>query len=98
MPAGGGFQLVVDVVDVLHAFALKPFAERRRSLLRIDRDTIFPGRPAAEHAIELHTGFSREFERLAELRVADASREINERLGRDARSLVEVIDGFFLGI
>src|SRR5579859_1853939 len=54
VPAGRSFQLAVDVVDVLHAFGFQPLAERRSALLGVHRDTFFPGRAAAEHAVKLH--------------------------------------------
>src|ERR1039458_3154869 len=89
MPRSCGLQFSVDVVDVLHALGLQPLAERIGALLGIDGDSIFPGRPPAEDAVELHARFSSQFERLAEFRVADSCRKINERLGRDVGSLVE---------
>src|SRR5579864_8783959 len=98
MPTGRGFQLVVDVVDVLHAFGFQPLAEGGSTLLGVDGNAVFPGGAAAEDAIELHTRFSGKFQRLAELRVADASREVNEGLGGDAGGFVEEVDGLFLRI
>src|SRR5713101_9515454 len=54
MPRGRRFQFVVDVVDVLHALGFQPLAERRGTLLGVDRDTIFPSSASAEDAVELH--------------------------------------------
>src|SRR5258708_5070317 len=98
MPRGRGLQFVVDVVDVLYALGFQPFAERPSPLLGVDRDTVFPGGASAKNAVELHAGFSGQFERLAEFRVTDASREINEWLSRDVGSLMEQVDGFFLRV
>src|SRR5258708_868829 len=98
MPRGRGLQFVVDVVDVLYALGFQPFAERPSALLGVDRDTVFPGGASTEDTVELHAGFSRKFERLAEFRVADPSRKINERLGRDIGGLVEQVNGFFLRV
>ena len=98
MPTGGGLQVVVDVVDVLHAFGLEPLAEGGCALLGVDRNAVLPGGAAAQDAVELHSGFSGQFERLAELRVADAGRQINERLGGDVGGFVEQLDRFFLGV
>src|SRR5579862_5891283 len=80
VPARCRFQLVVDVVDVLYAFGFEPFAEGGCALLGIDRDAVFPRGAAAKHAVELHSGFSGEFERLAEFGIADAGRQVDERL------------------
>src|SRR5579863_8231175 len=83
VPTGGGFQFVVDVVDVLDAFGFEPRAEGGCAMLGVNWDAIFPGGAAAEDAVELHAGLSGEFEGLAELCVADAGRQVNERLGGD---------------
>src|ERR1700730_4639915 len=72
MPRGRSLQLAVHVIDVLYAFSLQPRAESGRALLGIDRDSIFPGRAPAQHAIKLDSGLSRQFQRLAEFRVAYA--------------------------
>src|SRR5215469_3665481 len=98
MPTGCGLELVVDVVDVPDAFGLKPLAERGRSLLRVYRDAVLPRRAPAEHAIEFHSRLARKFERLGKFRIADARRQINERLGRSLRSGVEVVDGFLFRV
>src|SRR5438128_1966975 len=57
-PRGRSLQLVIDVLDVLHAFGLKPLAECGSALLRIYRDTFLPRSAAAEHAVELHASFA----------------------------------------
>src|SRR4029077_21039080 len=98
MPRGCGLQLAVDVVNILHALAFQPFAERGGALLGIDRNTLFPGGASTKNAVEFHSGFPRQFERLAEFGVAHPSREINERLGRNVGSLMKQVDGFFLRV
>src|SRR6266403_4521949 len=96
VPRGCGLQFVVDVVDVPHALGFKPLPECRGALLGIDRDTIFPGGASTKDAVEPHARFSRKLERLAEFRVADPGRKINEWLGRDVSRCVEQVDGFLL--
>src|ERR1700722_5964964 len=98
MPRGCSFEFTVDVVDVLYAFGFQPLAERRRALLGVNRNTLFPGGAPAEDTVELHSRFAREFKRFAELRVAYSGRQINERLGGNVRSFVEQVDRFFLAI
>ena len=66
----------------------------RRRPLRIDRDAVLPGGPAAQHAREAHAGFRGERQRFGELRVADARRKINERLGSGRPRLPETLLGF----
>src|SRR5579862_381718 len=41
VPAGGGLQFSIDVVDVLHAFGLQPLAESGGALLGIHGDAVF---------------------------------------------------------
>ena len=60
-------------------------AERRRALLGVDRDAVLPRRAAAQHARELHAGLAGERQRLGELGVAHAGRQVDERLGRGLR-------------
>src|SRR5271166_6384092 len=71
MPRSRRLQLAIDVIDVLHPFGLKPRAERRRPVLGVNRDAVLPSRASAQHAVELHSGFARQFQRLAEFRIAD---------------------------
>src|SRR3984885_11966597 len=98
IPRSSGLQLVVNIIDVLHSFSLEPLAEGGRTLLRINRDSIFPCRTSAQHAIEFHSRFSCQLQRLAELSIAHTRRKINERLGRNVRRLVEEVNRFLLRI
>src|SRR6266705_4612933 len=91
-PGGGGLQLVVYIVDVLHAFSFKPIAESGCSLLGVNRDAFFPGGASAEDTVELYAGFAGQFERLAELSVAHTGREIDKRLGRNIGGGVEQVN------
>src|SRR5579864_9329650 len=79
-PGRRGLQLAVDVFDVLHALGFKPFAESSRSLFRIDGNALFPCGASAEHAVKLHARFAGQLQRLTELRVAHARREIDRWL------------------
>src|SRR5580692_6461720 len=72
VPGSRGLQLTVDIIDVLYPFRLQPRTERRRPLLRIDRNPILPSRASAQHSVELHTGLPRQLQGLAEFRVADS--------------------------
>src|ERR1700733_7195980 len=98
IPRSSSLQLSVNVVDILHSFGLQPRTERRRSLLRVNRNPIFPCRAPPQHSVELHSGFPRQFQRLAELSVAHARRQINKRLGGHVRRLMEQVDRLFLRI
>src|SRR5215510_15079921 len=59
VPRGRGLQLVVHVLDVLHAFTLEPLPESGSALLRVHRDAFLPSCPPAEHAVELHARLAR---------------------------------------
>src|SRR6266478_8298907 len=98
VPGGGGLQLVVDVIDVLHTLGLEPLAEGIGTLLCVDRNAFLPGRAATEHAVELHTGLTGELERLAEFGVADTGRQVDKWLGCPARRFVEQVNGFLLAV
>src|ERR1019366_5428705 len=98
MPGGSCLQAFVHVVDVLYAFVLQPLAEGSRALLGINRDTGFPGGPAAENAVELHSGFSGQFQSLSELGVAYACRKINKGLSGDLCGFEEQVRSFLLAI
>src|SRR5215204_3770984 len=93
-----GLQARVHVLDILDALALEPLAKRLPALLAIDRDPILPGRTAAQHSREAGAGLGRQFERLGELRVADAGRQIDERTGGDTRRAAEVIHRLLLRV
>src|ERR1700683_3925911 len=98
IPRSSGLQLAVHIINILHSFSLQPRTESRRTLLRINRNAILPGRAPAQHAVELHSRFAGQFESLAELGIANARRKINEGPGSDVRSLVEQVNGLLLAI
>ena len=58
VPGGGRLQLVVDVIDVLNAFRLKPLPERVGPFFRIHGDPVLPGSATAENAVELYARFA----------------------------------------
>src|SRR5581483_2654970 len=98
VPRGGGLQAIIDVVNVLDAFSLQPLAESLGALLCINRNAFLPGSSAAQHAVELNTGFGGEFERFGKFSIADARRQINERLTGYGGGLAEQVHGFVLAI
>src|ERR1700722_8660407 len=67
MPGACGLQAGVYVIDVFYAFVFQPLAEGVGALFCVYGDTFFPGGASAEHAVEFHTRFRRQFERLRKL-------------------------------
>src|SRR3954465_8161231 len=88
-PGSSGFQLLIYILYVLHAFSFQPLAESPGALFCINRNAIFPGGASAEDAIELDPTFASKFESFAEFSIADSGGEINKRLGCDPGSIVE---------
>src|SRR5271157_1000744 len=72
IPRRRRLQLVVDIVNVLHALGFEPLAEGGCAVLGVDGDAVFPRGAAAQDAVELHARFSGKFKSLAEFGVADA--------------------------
>src|ERR1035438_10239498 len=98
IPGSRGLERIVYVADVLYAFVLKPGAESGGALLGEDGDAILPGGASTEHTVKLHARFGGELQVFDELRVAYASRQVDERLAGSARSSAVVIERFLLRI
>src|SRR5579885_1823681 len=95
-PGFGGFEALVDVVDVDDARFAQPLFECLQPLLGVNRDTVFPGGAPAKHAGEVRACFGGELERFVEGVVADAGGKIDEGLLGHARRAAEMLLGFFL--
>src|SRR5579872_6732942 len=77
VPGLSRFDGIIHCIDVLDAFFGQPFFERLHALFGVDRNTIFPGGPAAKHAREIRAGLSGHVQGFDELLIADARAQIN---------------------
>src|SRR5664280_1930947 len=98
VPGSRGLERIVYVADVLHAFVLQPGAESGGALLGENGDAIFPGGASTEHAVKLHARLGGELQVFDELRIAYASRQIDERLAGCASSGSIMVERFLLGV
>src|SRR6185312_5964455 len=94
MPGIGRSNGLVHGVNILHAFIVQPVFERLYTLLGIHGNALFPGRAAAQHTGVIGARFGGQLQGFHELRVANASAQIDKRLLRDARRLAIQIERF----
>src|ERR1019366_5762339 len=98
VPRSCGLERIVHIADVLYAFVLQPGAESGSALFGEDGDAIFPGGASAEHAIKLHARLGGKLQVFDELRIAHASRQIDEWLAGCASGSAIMVERFLLGV
>src|SRR5581483_11140443 len=94
VPGNGGFDRIIDRIDVLDAFLLQPVLQGFGALLGVDWDSFFPGGTAAQYAGIIRAGLRCHVERLRKLGITHAGAEVDEWLSRNGGGILEMLQGF----
>src|SRR5271168_4447059 len=93
-----GTEVIVHVLDVLHARVVEPVFQGAKALFAVDGDGVLPSGAAAENAGEVDAGLGSELERLGEHVVGHAGGKIDERALGDGGGAAEVVFGLIAGV